>query len=80
MEGAVREHLETHPLIEWARELSNVRGEMDRRDRDAALTVKILLRRLGGSAEFAGDADRAAEQGKLICEQTAHGFRLSVRD
>jgi hypothetical protein len=78
MEGIVREHLETHPLIEWAREVMRLRNENERTGRDAGLTVAVLLHRLGGSAEIS-DADMAAESGTLVREPVMHGFRLAVR-
>ena len=78
MEGIVREHLETHPLIEWAREVMRLRNENQQGGRVAGLTVAVLLRRLGGSAEIS-DADMAAESGTLVREPVMHGFRLAVR-
>jgi hypothetical protein len=77
VEGVVREHLETHPLIEWARELARVRGEKTAEIRAASATVGVLLRRLGGPAEIT-NAELAAEQGTLYREPTASGFRLAV--
>lgn len=78
LEGIVREHLETHPLIEWAREVARLRDESQRGSRDAGLVTAVLLHKLGGSAEI-DDADLAAESGTLIREPAMHGFRLRVQ-
>lgn len=77
MESVIREHLETHPLIEWARELAKARSEKDAQARGVSLTVAVLLRRLGGHAEIT-DAELAAEQGTLTREPVPDGFRLTV--
>ena len=78
VESIIREHLEAHPLIEWAREVARLRDENQRADRDATLVVTVLLRRLGGSAEL-HDADLAAASGTLVREPVPDGFRLSLR-
>jgi hypothetical protein len=39
-ETAIREHLETHPLLEWAQEVMRLRGELDREKRQAAPAAK----------------------------------------
>lgn len=78
MEGTVREHLETHPLIDWAREIARLREDAARTGRNASTVAVILLRRLGKTAEIT-DAEMAAEQGTLVREPVPHGFRLTVR-
>jgi len=76
-EAAIRGHLETHSLLEWAQEIQRLKTERWRSDKDALAVAAILLRRLGGSAEIT-DAELAAERGILQREPAIHGFRLSV--
>ncbi len=77
VESVVRDHLETHSLLEWVQEVMRLREDAGRTVRNASLVAVILLRRLGGQAEIT-DAEAAAEQGTLAREPVPHGFRLTV--
>jgi hypothetical protein len=76
-EEVVRAHLETHSLLEWAREVAALRGELNREKRDAGIVVGVLLRRLGGSA-FIGDSEMTAASGPATRMRVANGFILEV--
>lgn len=74
-ESAIREHLETHPLLEWAQEVMRLRDQAWRADRDAVLAASVLVRRLGGEVQVS-DAELAAAGGRLIREPAPWGFTL----
>jgi len=76
-ESAIREHLETHSLLEWAQEVMRLRGELDREKRDASAVGASLLRRLGGSA-FVSGSELTAASGTLLRTPAANGFVLDV--
>jgi hypothetical protein len=79
IEAVVREHLETHPLLDWAKEVSRLREQAQRADRDAVLTAAVLVRRLGGEVQVS-DAELAAAGGRLVREPAPWGFILRTAE
>ena len=84
IEVQVASHLSTHPLLEWAREVARLRGELDkartmqwRGESGALLLAVILLRRLGGEA-YVSDAEQVFEGGVISQMPGRDGFRIWV--
>lgn len=82
LEAVVREHMLTHPLLDWAREVDRLQRLHRESERNATRLVAILLRRLrdrGGSGLIT-DADVTAADGEtLVREDVPDGFVLSLR-
>jgi hypothetical protein len=76
LEDVIRTHLETHTLLEWAREVTRLQTQLEAQARDAPIAA-VLVRRLGGQAPIS-DAELAAETGTLVREAVPFGFILRV--